>query len=90
MRPAVLLLLTLALAVLGLITLRRRGAARAPAHPSRPDSAPARCPRCGARLKLGPFGPGRLIGACPGRRCGEVVILHSIEGRLDVVGRSRR
>jgi hypothetical protein len=90
MKLAVLVLITLSLAVLVLITLRRRRAARAPAHPGRLRSAPARCPRCEARLKLGPFRPGRLIGACPGRRCGEVVVFHSIEGRLDVVGRSHR
>jgi hypothetical protein len=70
--------------------LRRRRAARAPARPCRPDPAPARCPRCGSPLKLGPFGQDRLIGACPGRRCGMVVILHTMEGRLVAVGRRRR
>jgi hypothetical protein len=34
--------------------------------------------------------PGRPVGACPHRRCGEVVIFKTVEGRFVVEQRHRR
>jgi hypothetical protein len=83
----------LKLAVIVLITPRRRAAARARGRPGRPDLAPARCPGCGAPLALNPAGTDnldRFVAACKALQCVEVVTFRVCEGRFIVAERRRR
>jgi hypothetical protein len=74
------------------VTLPHRHTDRGPWHPGRPDPEPVRCPGCGSPLGIDPAGsaePDGLVGTCPARQCGEVVVYRVCERRLIVADRRK-